>query len=146
MPIGTYLLALALALVFGLVIALPLFDRKRPAVKPLSRRDALQQERQDIVRTIRELDFDHRTGKISDDDYKRVREEHVQRGATVLRELSALNEIDVDAEIEAKVAALRQSPDDATVLQCPKCHAAVSVSDRFCPQCGHALAPTPSHI
>ena len=141
LPIGTYLFALALLLVFGLVIALPLFDRKRPAVQPMSRRDALQQERQDIVRAIRELDFDHRTGKINDDDYKRVREEHVQRGAAVLRELSALSHADIDAEIEAKVAVLRGSPNDANALQCPKCHATVSASDKFCPQCGHALTP-----
>lgn len=142
MPIGTYLLALALALVFGLVIALPLFDRKRPAIKPLSRRDTLQHERQDVVRAIRELDFDHRTGKINDDDYKLVREEHVQHGAAVLRELSALEEADIDAEIEAKVAALRRTPANANALQCPQCLTPLSANDKFCPQCGHALAST----
>lgn len=139
MPIGTYLLALALALIFGLVIALPLFDRKRPAVKPMSRHDALQQEREDIVRAIRELDFDHRTGKINEEDYKRVREEHVQQGAAVLREMSALDEVDIDAEIEAKVAALRRAPDAGADARCPKCHATVTATDKFCPQCGHAL-------
>jgi hypothetical protein len=107
----------------------------------LSRRDALQQERENIVRAIRELDFDHRTGKIDDEDYKRVREEHVQQGAAVLREISALDEKDADAEIEAKVAALRSTPLTSETAHCPKCHAAVSARDKFCPQCGHALQP-----
>ncbi len=146
LPIGTILLALALLLLFGLVIALPLFDRKRPAIKPLSRRDALQQERQDIVRTIRELDFDHRTNKINDEEYKRVREEHVQRGAAVLRELSTLDEVDIDAEIESRIAALRAAPQAGDAPLCPKCHSAISASDRFCPQCGHALTPSPQHV
>jgi len=141
MPLGTYLLALALFLVLGLVIALPLFDRKRPAIKPMSRRESLQHERQDIVRAIRELDFDHRTGKINDDDYKRVREEYVQRGATVLRELNTLEEVDIDEVIETKVAALRKTHDDVDAMHCPKCNAVISNTDKFCPQCGHALQP-----
>lgn len=141
MPLGTYLLALAVFLVLGLVIALPLFDRKRPAVKPMSRREALQQERQDIIRAIRELDFDHRTGKINDDDYKRVREEYVQRGAAVLRELNTLEEVDVDEVIETKVAALRKTHDAVDAKHCPKCNSIVSDTDKFCPQCGHALQP-----
>ncbi len=146
LPIGTILLALALLLLFGLVIALPLFDRKRPAVKPMSQRDALQQERQDIVRAIREMDFDHRTNKINDEEYKRVRGEHVQRGAAVLRELSALDEADIDAEIESKIAALRAASKAGDALLCPKCHSAISASDQFCSQCGHALTPSPQHV
>lgn len=141
MPLGTYLIALALMLVLGLVIALPLFDRKRPAIKPLSRRESLERERQDIIRAIRELDFDHRTGKINDEDYKHVREDFVQRGAAVLRELNTLEEVDVDEVIETKVAALRKTHDDAGDLHCPKCHAPISAADKFCPQCGHALQP-----
>lgn len=141
MPLGTYLIALALVLVLGLVIALPLFDRKRPAVKPLSRRESLQLERQEIVRAIRELDFDHRTSKINDEDYKRVREEYVQRGALVLRELNELKEVDVDEIIETKVAALRKTHDAESDLHCPKCHAGIVPTDKFCPQCGHKLQP-----
>jgi hypothetical protein len=144
LPIGTYLLALALVLVLGLVIALPLFDRKRPALKPLSKRETLEHERQDIIRAIREIDFDHRTGKINDEDYKRVREDYVQRGAAVLRELNTLEEVDVEDVIEAKVAALRKTHDDAGALHCPKCRAGISTADKFCPQCGHALKPAPS--
>ena len=141
MPFGTYLLALGLVIVLGLVIALPLFDRKRPAIKPLSRRDALQSERQDIIRTIRELDFDHRTGKINDEDYKPLREQYVQRGAAVLRDLNSLEDVDIDQVIETKVGALRKTRDDAGAQHCPKCHAGVTEKDRFCPQCGHALTP-----
>jgi rubrerythrin len=142
LPLGTYLLALALVLVLGLVIALPLFDRKRPAVKPPSRRESLERERQDIIRAIRELDFDHRTGKINDEDYKIIRDSHVQRGAQVLRDLNALEEVDIDEVIETKVAALRKTRDEAEDNHCPKCNALVSEADKFCPQCGHALKPS----
>ena len=137
MPIGTLLLALALLVIVGFIIALPLFDRRRPAVHPPTRREALESERRDIVRTIRELDFDHRTHKINDDDYKRLREEHVQRGAQVLRELNSLQEKDVDSLIEARVAALRKfEPNDT--MTCSSCGHTIDASAKFCPQCGAA--------
>jgi rubrerythrin len=143
MPIGTLLLALALFVIVGIVIALPLFDRRRPAVYPPTRREALEAERRDIVRTIRELDFDHRTHKINDDDYRRLREEHVQRGAQVLRELNTLHEKDVDSLIEARVAKLRKSMPSET---CPACGHAVDATARFCPQCGIAIDTISSKI
>jgi hypothetical protein len=136
--LGTLLLGLALFAIVGLIIALPLMDRRRPAVRAPARRDALEAERQDIVRAIRELDFDHRTRKINDEDYKQLREGYIQRGAAVLRELSMTNERDMDAEIEQRVAALRSAGDAAASL-CPACGATVGTASNFCPKCGTPL-------
>jgi type II secretory pathway component PulM len=135
-PLGTLLLGLALLCVIGLIIALPLFERRRPAVKPLTRHEALHQERRDIVRAIRELDFDHRTGKINDEDYQRVRADYVQRGAQILRELNEAGEPSVDAAIEKRVAALRATSDAQT---CPACNKTIHAGDKFCPHCGQRL-------
>ena len=143
MPIGTLILGLALLVIAGFVIALPMFDRRRPAIQPPSQRQALEAERQDIVRTIRELDFDHRTHKINDDDYKRLREDYVQHGAQVLRELNTLTERNDDDEIEQRVAELRAVNDTTSAMNCPSCGTAVSAADKFCPQCGHKLVGAP---
>jgi len=142
MPIGTLLLGLALFVIIGMVIALPMFDRRRLAVQPPTQRESLEAERRDIVRTIRELDFDHRTHKINDDDYKRLREEYVQRGAAVLRALTTLNEKDTDTDIEKRVAALRKVADvdaSAVTSTCPFCGHALHQHDKFCPQCGQKV-------
>jgi rubrerythrin len=159
MPIGTLLLGLALLIIVAVVVALPLLGRKMPAIKPPSRREALEQERRAVISAIRELDFDHRTGKIAEEDYKRLREAQVARGAQILRELDALNDgdarddarddahHDVDAEIEAEIARLRtivqtdrrrgSAPTKQVI--CPSCGYAAGVGDKFCPQCGHRL-------
>ncbi len=142
MSIGTLLLGLALFIIVAMVIALPMFDRHRLAMQPPTQRESLEAERDDIVRTIRELDFDHRTHKINDDDYKRLREEHLQRGAIVLRNLSTLNEKSTDADIEQRVKALRKIADaDTSVVTttCPSCGHVLHQHDKFCPQCGHAI-------
>jgi zinc-ribbon domain len=133
---STLILGLALLLLFGAIVVIPLLDRKRPAVQPPSPLEALERERAAAVRAIRELDFDHRTHKINDDDYKQLRETQVTRGAQILRELEALQTgggtRDVNAEIEAAVQRLRAKATRA----CTACGAAVRADDNFCPQCG----------
>lgn len=107
-PLGTLLLGLALLVLTATIIALPLFDRKAPAVRPPTQLEALEMEHETIVRNLRELDFDFRTRKINEEDYKQLRAALVQRGAEVLRDLRALRQRSVDDEIEAAVDAIRQ--------------------------------------
>lgn len=141
-PLGTLLLGIALFIVLALIVALPLFDRKTPAVRPPTRREALEAEHQTLIRSIRELDFDFRTHKIGEADYRALRASLVQRAADVLRELKALEERDVDAEIEAQVARLRKTtiPLATDGRACPSCGAPLPIGARFCPSCGQAVS------
>ena len=142
--ISTLLLALALFLIAAAAVALPLFDRKKPVLRPATALEALEAERTTIVRAIRELDFDHRTQKIADADYASLRASLSQRGAAVLRDMEAVRpgmpDNAMDAEIELAIAAKRAMP-DAAVRQCSGCGAALRERDKFCPVCGVAVAP-----
>lgn len=124
--IGTLLAGLALLVFVVALVMMPLLKPKTPLAQPTSQRDMLEAERAAIVRSIRDLDFDYRTHKLNEQDYRSLRLALVQRGAEVLRELDSLKqqpspastqdaEDDVDAldasrdaEIEAAVARLRQ--------------------------------------
>jgi hypothetical protein len=112
MPFGTLLLALALLIVVGLLVAVPLLDKPAPAIEPPAAREQLEAERLAVIRAIRELDFDFKTGKLNDDDYKQLREAEVKRGAEILRALDQ-HKADahaIDAAIEAAVARASQQP------------------------------------
>jgi hypothetical protein len=151
--IGTLLAGLALLLIVAAVVALPLLDRKTPVAEPPSARDALEAERQAIVRGIRELDFDRRAGKLDEADYRAMRLALVQRGADILRRIEAMDQAAgaapddapdaarsdarVDAEIEARIAALKGEP---AAAPCPSCGAPIRTGDQFCARCGHRLA------
>ncbi len=152
--IGTLLIGLALLVVVVALALLPLLEPKRPLAQPASQRDALEAERAAIVRSIRDLDFDHRTQKLNEADYRALRQGLVQRGADILRELEALNQAQpagetadddaaVDAQIEAAVLALRRGEQPAArvsgVAHCSACGHPVLPDDRFCAKCGHAL-------
>ncbi len=132
MGIGTILIGLALLTVIIVLVISPLLEPYRQAVEPPSHRQSLEAEREAMVRAIRELDLDYRTGKLNGDDYKTLREAQVQRGATVLRELDQLkSQDDLDAQIEERIASVRTSK-----LNCPSCGSPTRSGDRFCPNCG----------
>ena len=105
MPIGTLLLTLSLFLLVALLIGLPLLDKKSPAMQLPSAREQFEAERLDVIRSIRELDFDYKTGKMDTDDYRVLRETWVKRGADILRQLDELKlgQTDADDEIETEI-------------------------------------------
>jgi len=109
----------------------------------ITRRDA-------IYALIRELDADHQTGKINDEDYQALRQRYVTEGVAVLKQMDAMPSQDgrgaLEAEIEAAVLALRRAhaapaptgPQSATQF-CTQCGHAVDPEDRFCARCGASL-------
>ena len=107
MSIGTFLLALALLLIVAALVAIPLFDRKRLALAPPDAREALEAERRSVIQTIRDIDFDHRTHKLDDDEYAVLRTEAVQHGAQLLAQLDHLPHHDTDDDIEVQIAQWR---------------------------------------
>lgn len=54
------------------------------------RRLELEEEKAAIYRALKELDFDHEAGHLSDDDYRSLRERYELRAAALITELDAL--------------------------------------------------------
>ncbi len=163
MDIGSIFLILTLMLLTGLFIARPLLDRRgRVITQEEHDLSMLLAERDRILNSLAELDFDHALGKIPAEDYPVMRKQLLQRGAAVLRQLDAFQHaqqenygerlqavldsdpapvpVNVDDPIEALLAARRRSREGRAGGFCPQCGGAVTLSDRFCPKCGTALA------
>jgi NADH pyrophosphatase NudC (nudix superfamily) len=154
MNIGAILVGFALLIGGGAYIARPLFERSsgkrqwqtgnaNPQTGLVKRRDA-------IYALIRELDADHQTGKTNDEDYQTLRERHVADGIAILKQLDDLkdasNRTALEAEIEARVQALRQAPAAPRSIDrseptrfCSQCGHPTDPEDRFCAHCGAAL-------
>jgi hypothetical protein len=87
-------LAALLAVACVLVVALPFLREPDPEEDRLAEPDALErrrlelaEERDRALTDLKELEFDHRTGKISDDDYRDLVGPLRNRAAAVLRAL-----------------------------------------------------------
>lgn len=91
------------------------------AAEPVVSRAAL--EREAVMQSIRALDEDFETGKVTAEDHARMRGELRARAVALLRE-----------ERGAK------APDaGAGAARCPECGVAARSDDRFCSQCGARL-------
>jgi hypothetical protein len=87
-------LGAALAILIVLFVARPFLrepaaaDDRLDEGGPLERRQlALAEERDRTLAALKELEFDHRTGKVSDEDYRRTVGPLRRRAAEVLRAL-----------------------------------------------------------
>jgi rubrerythrin len=169
MNLSAILLLIALLLGVGVYLSAPLMTRSKRRVQneESSELSALMAERDRVVNSLQELDFDFKLGKIPEEDYPAQRAELLQKGADILRKLDAaqpqtISDDEIEARIERAAAARRadasiqtEPPSDDEIESmlatrrrerksksggfCPKCGKAVLINDQFCPHCGKAL-------
>lgn len=84
---------------------------RRPLPPPVleERRDGLLRTREAANQALRDAEFDHATGKLSDADYVDIRVRHEARAMAIVRRLTAMDR--PDATFDAESA----SHDDASV-------------------------------
>ena len=141
----------------GLYLARPLWQASQEEQGRLSRRQLLVAEKEGILNQIRDIDFDHDTGKMPDAIHQSQRAQLMNRAAEILQQLEPTaaitpppetsSEEDVDAVIEAAVMKMRQGkpkgrPAPAASVNgrfCPNCGQSVDAGDKFCVSCGQKL-------
>src|SRR5437763_12179612 len=108
------------ALLGGAVLAAictPLFRKERTlesAIIEETEWDLLQRKKEVILGNIQDLDFEYKCGKLSDEDYKKVRAEMGGEAGAVLRQIDAIEKTqDLDALIRREVSARRQKTAEA---------------------------------
>jgi hypothetical protein len=155
MDIASILLAAALILLVAMFIARPLIERTTLPERQPTRAETLVAERETVVAALRELDFDHTTGKIAEDDYTVQRAALVAQGVALLKQLDEISNQSpaqlLDDELEAAIRAAREKISKEppitrpNPLRCPQCGQPHQSDDRFCSKCGATLtAPAPT--
>jgi hypothetical protein len=154
MQFQTILFLLGIGLVVGTFVARPFIQTNRSIPTADHVESALLAERERLLVSLRELDFDHELGKVPEDDYLEQRFELVRLGAEVMEKLDALQKapapkllpvkkkLDVQAtddDVENLIAKRRSASRELAEGFCPNCGKAVLASDRFCPGCGNVL-------
>jgi hypothetical protein len=127
------LLAAAVLLTVG-AIAFTLLVRERdlPQPEPRTGYEYLEERRARIYEGLRDLQFEFRVGKLSDEDYQRTKAALQTELAGVMAELDAAKGNAPKPKAEpAKAAAV------GTV--CPHCSARFPTPLKFCGECGKAM-------
>lgn len=168
MELGSLFLILAVVVIVGMYLYAPFTMRARHTrVSETHEVSALKAERDRVINSLQELDFDFKLGKIPAEDYPEQRAALLQKGADILRKLDELAPISSstnnaeariekaaaakradssgkaaqfsDDELESMIAARRKDHKSRSAGFCPKCGKTVLVTDKFCPSCGKAL-------
>ena len=87
--IAVMLFGFAIVLVVGLFVAAPLFGAPEPAIAEgtPSERDRWERQKRQALAAIKETELDHQMGKLSDEDYGRMRERFERQALDALAAL-----------------------------------------------------------
>lgn len=129
-----------------------LLDRELKQIEALSARKGR------ILQTLKDIEFDYETGKISEEDYEELRRRHERKALKIMRQLDDLREgdddllEDIDSEVSERLKKRRdstdagsprdRSTDDASTgpgdrpIACPSCGRGLEADARFCDRCG----------
>jgi hypothetical protein len=110
MDIGAILIGLAALILVVFLVSQPLLNWRQRREETLSEADRLRDERDRILTTLRDLDFDHASGKVVEEDYAPLRASLVAEGAAVLKQLDELKpagDAPLEDQLEQAIAAHR---------------------------------------
>lgn len=164
MEIAAILLTLGVIILVGLYLYAPLLERQTGlATAEEHELSSLLAERDRVVNSLQELDFDFKLGKIPEGDYPAQRAALLQKGADLLRNIDTLTaalspnggkgnqDQDTEARLEKAVAARRAdgsakgtapSDDDIESLIAARRRGRRNKSAGFCPKCGKPVMTT----
>ena len=95
-----------------------------------------------VLRSIKELEFDHAMGKVSDQDFAEMGLRLRTRAAGLMRQLDAgaSYSSQIEQELARRLAAAAPTDTESRAGRfCTQCGAATAARAKFCGQCGTAL-------
>jgi ribosomal protein L40E len=112
------------------------------AVVTGKRRKELEREKQALLKALKELDFDHQMGKVSDKDFGEISSTYRARAIRVMRQLDDAGrdyEAMIADDVKKRVAAKETAPPPVDADKCAKCSTKNDADAEFCKKCGSKL-------
>jgi hypothetical protein len=131
----TCLLAIAV-----IVFILSVRPKDLPEPDPESPFHHLDDRKAAIYENLRDLQFEYRVGKLSDEDYQTTKRDLQKELAQVLAEVDKLK-LELGMGVNgAGPAAPAPKPEEANATVCPSCGAKFEKPLKFCGECGKPMA------
>lgn len=144
----TFLVAVALAVAAVAFILHPvLFGVAAPLERTTEDPTEAQVRKNTALRALRDVEYDYHTGKLDEEDHRRLRNDVAREAVTAIRAAdeerpgSTADGAEARKAIEKEIARYRERLREG--LQCPGCQHANGPGSRFCGQCGQQLPLPP---
>ena len=126
---------IAVLLTIGtLVFTLLVRAKDVPAPEQVSPTQHLEERKAQIYDNLRDLQFEYRLGKLSDEDYQKTKLGLQAELAKVLAEIDTIKSQNPVKPV------LRPVPKAAPSTRCPHCGATFERALKFCGECGKAMS------
>jgi hypothetical protein len=164
MELTAIFFSLALLILVGIYLYAPFMERRaRRITEEEHELSTLMAERDRVINSLQELDFDFKLGKIPEEDYPVQRTSLLQKGADILRKIDSFapnstgadrvtgTQGDVETRIERAIAARRAdaslarvevTDDDLESMISSRRKSRTNKSAGFCPRCGKPVMVT----
>jgi hypothetical protein len=137
------IVVLAIVLALGaLFFTLFIRDKDIPEPVPVSPIQHLEDRKQAIYENLRDLQFEYRLGKLSDEDYQQTKQALQKELAVVLAEIDETTKRLglAPTRVAPKASATKQASARPSGTTCPHCGAMFPQSLKYCGECGRAIA------
>jgi hypothetical protein len=125
----------ALVIVVVMVFILGVRAKDLPEPQPVSPFRHLDERKAAIYENLRDLQFEYRVGKLSDQDYQQTKKDLQRELAGVLAEVDRIK-----AQLSPNGAVPPPPPKPVIdPLTCPHCHAKFAQPLKFCGECGKPM-------
>ena len=136
-------LLVAVVLVVGVTTLFTLFVRAKdiPQPEPVSPTRHLEDRKAAIYENLRDLQFEYRVGKLSDQDYQQTKLDLQRELAGVMAEIDRVKAEIAAGKIPALAPELVKAPVTraAATYMCPSCKAEFDKPLKFCGECGKPM-------
>jgi hypothetical protein len=140
--VNILLLAALGAVVVGFVLH-PIFGRGQQYAESLDEvgreRKRLEDQKNRLLATIKDLDFEYRAGKLSDADYQRVRADDLSQLTQVMARLEELTSGRKPTSAAAKQPKSKGPSQSDPQVTCVSCQEANPPGAKFCISCGKPI-------
>jgi len=130
--------AAALLTVGVLVFIVSVRARDLPEPEPVSPFDHLDQRKAAIYENLRDLQFEFRVGKLSDEDYQQTKQDLQKELAGVLAEIDKVKQT-LASQTTAPAQTKPSKKQQPQRFICPSCKAEFPTALKFCGECGKPM-------
>lgn len=132
MELTSILIGMLLFAVIAYIIYQPFREKKRTGTKRRKTGTSPKVQREAVLSALRDLDFDFKTGKVTEEDYVPLRAQLMEEAARSMERVSE-EEDKFEALIESRRRTLQKGP------TCGTCGTALEDGQRYCAKCGSAV-------
>ena len=131
----------ALIAVGAIAFILTVRAQDLPEPEPVSPFQHLDDRKAAIYESLRDLQFEYRVGKLSDQDYQQTKKDLQRELAGVMAEVDRLK---IQLNLNGSAPHPVPEPAAADPLTCPHCNAKFPQPLKFCGECGKPMKVVPA--